>query len=53
MRENLLIGRDYIIEPKVKNQQGQITWLVMKEALFVLALLLRGGKKYRADMTYN
>ena len=51
MRENLLIGRDYIIEPKVKNQQGQRTWLVTKEALFVLALLLRGGKKYRAEMT--
>ena len=50
IRENLFIGKDYIIEPKVKNQQGQRSWFVTKEALSVLALLLRGGKKYRADM---
>ena len=48
MRENLVIGRDYIIEPKVRNQRGQRTWFATKEALFVLALLLRGGNKYRA-----
>ena len=48
IRDNLVIGRDYIIEPKVKNQQGQRTWFLTTEALFVLALLLRGGNKYRA-----
>ena len=53
IRDNLVLGRDYIIEPKDKNKQGQQTWLMTKEALFILALLLRGGKKYRADMTYN
>ena len=51
MRENLVIGRDYIIEPRVKNQHGQRTWFVTKEALFVLALLLRGGKRFRGEMT--
>ena len=51
IRDNLFLGRDYIIEPKVKNQQGQRTWFVTKESLFILTLLLRGGKKYRADMS--
>ena len=53
IRDNLTLGKDYIIEPKVKKQRGQRTWLMTKEALFILALLLRGGKKYRADMTHN
>ena len=51
IRQNLFVGKDYIIEPKVKNQQGQRTWFVTKEALFVLALLLRGGKRFRGEMT--
>ena len=51
IRDDLTLGRDYIIEPKVKNKQGQQTWLMTKESLFILALMLRGGKKYRADMT--
>ena len=53
IRDDLTLGKDYIIEPKIKKQQGQRTWLMPKEALFILALLLRGGKKYRADMTHN
>ena len=53
IRDNPTLGRDYIIEPRVKNKQGQQTWLMTKESLYILALLLRGGKKYRADMTYN
>ena len=51
--DNLTLGRDYIIEPKVKNKQGQRTWLVTKEGFCILAMLLRGGKKYRADMLCN
>ena len=50
IQENLFLNRDYIIEPKLKNKPGQRTWLLTKESLFVLALLLRGGKKYRVDM---
>ena len=53
IRENLVLGKDYLIKPKIKNQQGQRIWFLTKEALFILALLLRGGKRYRADMTYN
>ena len=50
IRENLIQNRDYIIEPKVKNKRGQKTWLLTKESLFVLTLLLKGGKRYRVAM---
>jgi len=43
IRDNLTLGRDYIIEP----------WLVTKEGLYIIAMLLRGGKKYRADILCN
>ena len=53
IRDDLTLGRDYIIEPKAKNKQGQRTWLVTKEGLCTLAMLLRGGKKYRTDILCN
>ena len=53
MREHLVLGKDYIIEPKIKKQQGQRTWFMTKEALFVLAMLLRGSKPYRAELMCN
>ena len=53
IRDNLVPGRDYIVKPKIKNQQGQRIWFLTEEALFILALLLRGDKRYRVDMTYN
>ena len=53
IRDDLTLGKDYIIEPKIKKQQGQRTWLVTKEGFCMLAMLLRGGKKYRADMLCN
>ena len=53
IRENLILDKDYIIEPKTKNQQGQRTWLVTKEAFIILAMLLTGGRKYRADLLCN
>ena len=53
IRDDLTLGRDYIIEPKVKNKQGQRTWLVTKEGFCILAMLLRGGKKHRTDILCN
>ena len=53
IREDLVLGKDYMIKPKIKNQQGQRIWFLTKEALFILSLLLRGGKRYHVDMTYN
>ena len=50
MREHLVLGKDYIIEPHIKKQQGQQIWFMTKEALFVLAMLLRGSKPYRAEL---
>ena len=50
IRDNLVIGRDYLIEPKVKKQQGQTTWLITREGFCIIAMLLRGGKKYRTDI---
>ena len=48
IRENLILDKDYIIEPKTKNQQGQRTWLVTnvtKEAFIILAMLLRSKEQ--------
>ena len=53
MREHLVLGKDYIIEPKIKNQHGQRTWYVTKEAFYVLAMLTRGTKQYRAELICN
>ena len=53
IREHLVLGKDYIIEPKIKKQQGQQTWYVTKDAFYVLAMLTRGTKKYRAELICN
>ena len=53
IREHLVLDKDYIIERKTKNQQGQRTWFVTKEAFIILAMLLTGGRKYRADLLCN
>ena len=53
IRDKLSLGKDYLIEPKLKNQRGQRTWFVTKESLFILALLLRGGKNYRGEVVCN
>ena len=53
LRENLALDKDYIIEPKIKNQQGQRTWFLTKEALYVQAILLRGARTYREQLVLN
>ena len=53
IRENLVLEKDYIIKPKIKNQQGQRTWFLTKEALYVLAMLLRGARAYREQLVLN
>ena len=53
IRDNLVLGRDYLIEPEVKKQQGQQTWLITKEGFCIIAMLLRGGKKYRTEIICN
>ena len=53
IRENLILNKDYIIKPKIKNQQGQRTWFLTKEALYVLAMLLRGARTYREQLVLN
>ena len=53
IREHLILDKDYIIEPKTKNQHGQRTWLVTKEAFIILTMLLRGGRRHRADLICN
>ena len=53
IREHLVLGKDYIIEPKIKNQQGQRTWYVTKDAFYILAMLSRGTNKYRAELICN
>ena len=50
IRDNLFLGKDYIIEPKVKKQPGQRTWLLTKDALYVIAMALRGSKPYRLEL---
>ena len=53
IREHLVLGKDYIIESKIQNQQGQRTWFVTKEAFYIIAMLLRGPQKYRAELICN
>ena len=53
MREHLVEGIDYIIEPKLKKQPGQRIWHMTKEAMFMLATMLRGFKTHRAEMLCN
>ena len=53
MREHLVLGRDYVIVPKMKHKQGQRIWYMTKTALYAMAMHLRWDKQCKCALRCN